>query len=78
VREAREHPREEIGDVLFAAVNVARKAGVHPSIALRQATDKFVRRFRGVEQLAGQRGLAVATAGLAALDALWDEGKTQE
>jgi len=78
VREAREHPREEIGDVLFAAVNVARKAGVHPSIALRQATDKFVRRFRGVEQLAGQRGLAVATAGLAALDALWDEVKTQE
>jgi len=49
VRETREHPQSEIGDVLFAAVNVARKAGVHPSNALRHATDKFVRRFRALK-----------------------------
>jgi MazG family protein len=75
VREARVHPDKEIGDVLFAAVNVARKAGVHPSTALRHATAKFVDRFRGVEKLAAERGIEVETAGLEALDRLWDEVK---
>ncbi len=78
VAEARTHPVEEIGDVLFAAVNVARKAGVHPSIALTKATEKFVNRFRAVEQRAASRGLDVATAGLAALDRIWDEVKAAE
>jgi MazG family protein len=75
VREARANPAEEIGDVLFAAVNVARKAGVHPSAALRRATEKFAERFRTVERLAAERGLDVATAGLDRLDALWNEAK---
>ena len=75
VRETRAQPREEIGDVLFAAVNVARKAGVHPTAALEAATNKFVMRFREVERLAAQRGIAVETAGLAVLDRLWDEVK---
>jgi len=75
VEEAREHPAAEIGDVLFAAVNVARKAGIHPTAALRRATDKFTARFRAVEDLAARRGIDVATAGLATLDALWDETK---
>lgn len=78
VRETREDPAGEIGDVLFAAVNVARKAGVHPSIALRQATDKFVRRFEQIEALAAERQIEVATAGLEALDVLWDEVKEGE
>ena len=78
VRETRERPAAEIGDVLFAAVNVARKAGVHPSNALRQATDKFVRRFRELERKAGQRGVELARADLAALDKLWDEVKAGE
>jgi MazG family protein len=78
VREARGHPAAEIGDVLFAAVNVARKAGVHPSLALRHATDKFVRRFRAIETLAAQRGIEMGAAPLAALDALWDEVKVSE
>ena len=78
VREARVHPREEIGDVLFAAINVARKAGVHPTIALKGATDKFVRRFREVELLAVRRGLELGRAPLAELDALWDEVKATE
>jgi uncharacterized protein YabN with tetrapyrrole methylase and pyrophosphatase domain len=68
----------EIGDVLFAAVNVARKAGVHPSIALKEATFKFIRRFHGIEQLAQQRGVDVSSAGLEKLDAMWDEVKTGE
>jgi MazG family protein len=75
VHEARAQPREEIGDVLFAAVNVARKAGVHPAMALEAATSKFVMRFRKVERLAAERGIAVETAGLEVLDGLWDEVK---
>src|SRR5258708_2759428 len=64
VRETRAHPKEEIGDVLFAAVNVARKAGVHPALALKDATAKFVRRFQGIERPAGARRGVVAGAGL--------------
>jgi len=78
VHETREDPAGEIGDVLFAAVNVARKAGIHPSIALRQATDKFVRRFEQIEALAAERKIDVASAGLEALDVLWDEVKEGE
>jgi MazG family protein len=73
VDEAHEEPVEEIGDVLFAAVNVARKAGIHPTIALRQATEKFVRRFTRVEELAGGRELS-----LEELDKLWDDVKASE
>ena len=78
VRETRVHPREEIGDVFFAAVNVARKAGVHPTIALRDATHKFVRRFHEVEKLAEQRGIELGKANLEALDTLWDAVKETE
>jgi nucleoside triphosphate diphosphatase len=78
VGEARVHPQAEIGDVFFAAVNVARKAGVHPSVALRAATDKFVRRFRSLEQKAAARGVELGRADLAALDRLWDEVKAAE
>jgi nucleoside triphosphate diphosphatase len=78
VREARERPQAEIGDVLFAAVNVARKAGVHPSNALRHATEKFVRRFREVERKAEERGVELGRADLAALDRLWNEVKAGE
>ncbi len=78
VQEARVHPTKEIGDVLFAAVNVARKAGVHPTIALKQATEKFVKRFHAIERLAGERGVDVASAGLEKLDAMWDEVKGGE
>jgi len=78
VAEARTHPREEIGDVLFAAVNVARKAGVHPAAALEGATSKFVTRFRAIETLAAERGIDVETAGLDVLDGMWDEVKLAE
>jgi MazG family protein len=78
VDETRAHPQAEIGDVFFAAVNVARKAGVHPSVALRAATDKFVRRFHALEQRAATRGVELGRADLAALDRLWDEVKAEE
>ena len=68
----------ELGDLLFAVVNLCRKAGVHASLALDRANDKFVRRFEGIERLAAERGLDVNTAGLEKLDALWDEVKAGE
>jgi MazG family protein len=65
----------EIGDLLFAVVNLARKAGVQPGLALERANAKFRSRFEAVERLAAERGLDVSTAGLATLDSLWDEVK---
>ncbi|MFM2078589.1 MAG: hypothetical protein RJA49_2479 [Actinomycetota bacterium] len=73
-----EHVREELGDLLFAVVNVARHLDVEPEAALRAATQKFRTRFEQVEILARERGLDLHTAGLAALDTLWDEVKTRE
>jgi len=69
---------EELGDLLFAVVNLCRKAGVHPALALDDANAKFQRRFEAVEALAVVRGVDVRTAGLEALDKLWDEVKADE
>jgi uncharacterized protein YabN with tetrapyrrole methylase and pyrophosphatase domain len=66
---------DEVGDLLFAVVNVARHLGVDAESALRAATAKFSDRFRAVERLAGERGIDVAAADLATLDRLWDEVK---
>lgn len=68
----------ELGDLLFAVVNLCRRAGVHASLALDRANDKFVRRFEHVERLAAERGIVMGEAGLATLDALWDEVKARE
>ena len=71
----------EIGDLLFAVVNLARKAGVDPATALDRANRKFVARFEEVERLADARGIDLEQAGLQALDELWDEvkrGRTAE
>jgi MazG family protein len=70
--------QDEIGDLLFAVVNLARKAGVHPALALDRANQKFERRFAGIERLTRERGIAVSDAGLAVLDSLWDEVKRTE
>lgn len=70
---------DEIGDLLFAVVNVARHAGVEPETALRAATQKFRRRFEAVERLAAERGIDLHQSGnLAVLDALWDQVKSDE
>ena len=68
----------ELGDLLFAVVNLCRKSGVHAALALDRANAKFTRRFSGIEALAAERGIDVRTAGLATLDALWDEVKAGE
>ena len=66
---------EEIGDLLFAVVNLARKLQVNPGAALERANARFVRRFRSMERIAEQRGIEVHRAGLETLDGLWDEAK---
>ena len=70
--------QDEVGDLLFAVVNLARKAGVHPALALDRANTKFERRFVGIERLAAERGIKVNEAGLDVLDSLWDEVKQRE
>jgi uncharacterized protein YabN with tetrapyrrole methylase and pyrophosphatase domain len=65
----------EIGDLLFAVVNLARKAGVQPGPALDQANRTFRDRFEAVERLAAERGIDVDAAGLEVLDGLWEEVK---
>lgn len=73
-----DHTREEVGDLFFAAVNLARQLNVDPETALRQATLKFDRRFRAVEQRAAERQIDMQQQSLPALDALWDEVKQQQ
>lgn len=73
---ARTH--DELGDLLFAVVNVARHLGVEPETALRAATVKFRRRFEQVEALTRERNLDMRTADLTTLDALWDQVKAAE
>jgi uncharacterized protein YabN with tetrapyrrole methylase and pyrophosphatase domain len=68
----------EVGDLLFAVVNLARKLRVQPSVALDAANKKFRSRFEQVERLAAERQIDLATAGLAKLDELWDDVKSRE
>ena len=67
--------REELGDVLFSVVNVARNLGLDAETALRSAADKFIARFALVQLLTTQRGIDMTSCGLAQLDELWDEAK---
>ncbi|MGH8513681.1 MAG: MazG nucleotide pyrophosphohydrolase domain-containing protein [Gammaproteobacteria bacterium] len=69
------HIAEEIGDLLFACVNLARFARVDPESALRSANQKFERRFRYIEQRLQAQGQSVNDATLAEMDALWEDAK---
>ena len=69
---------DELGDLLFAVVNVARHLGVEPESALRAASNKFRRRFEGVGRLAKERAIDLRAADLAVLDQLWDEVKLSD
>jgi MazG family protein len=68
----------ELGDLLFAVVNVARLRGLDAEDCLRQATDKFTRRFRHVEDEMKAGGRAVDEATLAELDQAWTRAKDRE
>ena len=68
---------DELGDLLFTVVNLARKLDLDAETALHRSTRKFTARFRAVEQLATARGLVLEKLTLAELDHLWDEVKRQ-
>ena len=68
--------QEELGDLLFAAVNVSRFVKVDTEDALNAATDKFIRRFAKVEELAGDKPMNEMS--LEELDKLWDQAKAME
>ena len=67
--------REELGDVLFAAVKAARFAGVDPEDALNAACEKFIRRYGAVEQGAASRGVSVSDLTLEEMTGLWNAAK---
>ena len=68
---------DELGDLLFAVVNLCRKAGVHASLALDGANAKFERRFDAIAALAAERGQALGEMTLEEMDALWEEVKAE-
>lgn len=65
----------EIGDLLFAVVNLARRLGVDPERELRVATHRFRERFHHIERRLGERGRKPSEATLEEMDALWEEAK---
>jgi tetrapyrrole methylase family protein/MazG family protein len=69
---------EELGDLLFVLVNVARKRGVDAEAAMRSANAKFKRRFGRVEAMAAARGVALRDLDFEGLDELWDAAKAEE
>ena len=66
---------EELGDLLFSAVNAARFLDIDPEVALGKATDKFIDRFRKVEAQAAALGNPMESMSLAELDKLWERAK---
>jgi len=77
-RPDRQQLKAEIGDILFVAANLARKAGIDPETALIETNRKFERRFAFIEQQLGAKNADIKTAGLEVLDALWNEAKKEE
>ena len=69
---------EEIGDLLFTAANLARKAGVDPEEALVRATDKFIGRFAAVEQAVEAEGLQMEALSVQKLDEIWEKVKKNQ
>jgi len=75
---SREAVVHEIGDLLFAAANVSRKAGVNPELALLQANRRFRDRFAYLERRLREEGREIASASPEELDALWEEAKSRK
>jgi len=76
--ESRDQIEDEVGDVLFAAVNLARFLKVDPEIALKRTNAKFTSRFREMERLAHSSGRALADVPRTEMEELWDQAKAAE
>lgn len=70
--------QEEIGDVLFSVVNIARKLKLDSEVTLRKTNSKFEKRFKAIEDIISDRGLDMESMELAELDRIWDEVKVKE
>src|SRR5690606_6040975 len=68
----------EMGDLLFALANLARRLGIDPEAALRRTNTKFIRRFNAVEDGLQARGKTPAESDLAEMDALWNRIRAAE
>jgi len=78
IREEADEIDGEVGDLLFAVVNLARHVGADPEAVLRAANGKFERRFAAIERALAARGKSPQDATLAEMDALWDAAKAAE
>jgi MazG family protein len=77
-REGRARAEEEMGDLLFAIANLARKLGIEPESALRKANEKFSARFEAVERRLESSGRSIHDATLEQMEAEWVEVKRHE
>ena len=68
----------EIGDLLFAVVNLSRFYNIDPESALKKSTDKFIRRFNEVEQKITESGKKIEDSDLETMDKIWNEIKLNE
>ncbi|WP_130861535.1 nucleoside triphosphate pyrophosphohydrolase [Bacilliculturomica massiliensis] len=73
-----DHIKEEVGDLLFAVVNVARFLHIDPEEALHFTADKFIRRFGYIEDTARDQGRVLPDMTLAEMDELWEQAKSKE
>ena len=77
-QEHEEQIKEEIGDILFVALNIARYLQIDPETALKRANSKFSRRFRAMESHFTQQGRALRDVDLDEMEAVWQEEKIQD
>jgi tetrapyrrole methylase family protein/MazG family protein len=77
-QQRKEQVDEELGDIFFSLVNLARFLQASPEDALRRTIDKFIARFKYVEKKVRRQGLVLQQVGLEAMDQLWNEAKALE
>jgi tetrapyrrole methylase family protein/MazG family protein len=70
-----EDQAEELGDLIFALVNLARWLGVDPETALRETNQKFLQRFKRIEEAASEQGVELSDMSLSEMDSIWEQSK---
>ncbi len=77
-KESKERVEEEFGDLLFSLVNISRFLKINPEDALRKTSEKFIKRFKGIEREFKLKGEEISEATLEELDAVWEKQKDDE